>query len=314
MIASVLILALPTLAGAGEETRWYRVELKSGQDFTGRYMSDEKDFHVFSFQGETLRVAKNEVKSLTPLGRSPGTPAGASAAGEDPKGDGAEITAGDGPEPKRGKGLVTDDQLRDAIEELSAQNDDAVQSAYRLLSANFEDARPFIHLALSHQSSRVRKLSVKLLGEKGTAQDDLKWTVKMLSDDKPMVRLAAVLAIRTLGPDGYLELIKYLETEIEPNNRKLAVKTFQQWREVRAVAPLISRLQHEPDEGVRNFIAVALEFLTRKSLGTDANAWSEYLANDQEQKNLQKILEMEAASRRSGAEGAGEKVDVDSKQ
>jgi HEAT repeat protein len=124
---------------------------------------------------------------------------------------------------------------------------------------------------------RARIFAVKILGERGNAKDDLAAVAAALRDRSPQVRLAAVMAVRKLGPAGFQPLVDQLAREAEPNNRKMAVKTLQEWRLKEAVPHLVKLLHKERDKGVKRFCVVALEALTGKKLGDDQAAWYGYL-------------------------------------
>lgn len=132
--------------------------------------------------------------------------------------------------------------------------------------------------------------ALQVLGEKGEAAKDLKVVVKGLQNPKPKVRLAAVMAIRRLGMDGYKDLIAYLPRETEANNRKMAIKTLQHWNAKEAVPVLVRLLKKEKERSVRNFLVTALEALTDKKLGDDAGAWDEHLDSEATQAQAKALV------------------------
>ena len=83
------------------------------------------------------------------------------------------------------------------------------------------------------------------------------------------------MAIRRLGKaeGGLAAILEYLPAETDPNNRKMAVKTLQEWRDPAALPVLAELLKSEKDKGVRNFLARALEVMTGENHGDDAEAW-----------------------------------------
>ncbi len=248
---------------AGEEGKWYDLELDDGKRMVAQFRAEEEDAYTFSFEGDVLSIEKSAIRKMEPSSRT---------------GDGRPVT----PEEER---------IRVAVEGLASEGSDEVLRAYRLLSRVFPSSRPSIHHALTHRSPRVRALAVKLLGERGTAREDLEAAAGRLSDEKSSVRLAAVMALRALGGEGLPDLVRYLPTETVPNNRKMAVKTLQVWRDRRAVAPLVDLLAKETEAGVRTFIAGALETLTGQSFGQDANAWTAYCIEETRRQEMKRILE-----------------------
>jgi hypothetical protein len=261
-----------------ESPRWYTVVLQGGERMAARFVSEDEKSYVFAFQGAPLRIEKEKVKALEPL-------AGPES---DPAGSGADVPAGG--KPGAGEKDPDEGKFRDAVEALGSTRDAESRAAFSILAADLSRSRRVVHEALSHRNFRIRTLAVKLLGEKGKADEDVKAVTPLLLDEKLGVRRAAVFAVRALGPTALPELVRYLNAEPEANNRKMAVKTFQHWEDRRAIEPLVSLLGRERDSGVRNFIAVALRVLTRKDFGTDAVAWTSWMEQERQKGDLEKIL------------------------
>ena len=294
LIVLALLVAGPVRGG--EETRWYLVEFSSGEHLSARFIAEEKDFYIFNFQGAPMVIAKSGVAKISPLS-PPGAAAGgsvgsaapspaSSAAGAPAEAPAPKDTAaapaptqagggGAGPE-----GPLTDEAIRDAIEAMASEDDGLVASAYRSLRRSFPAGRALIHEASRHHSPRVRTLCLKLLGERGEAKEDLRVVADRLSDESAPVRLAAGKALRALGPQGLTELVNYLPGERESGIRKMAIQTLKDWRDQRAVTPLVGLLDKEPDHGVRRFIVGSLETLTHQNIGDNPRAWRDYLSQD----------------------------------
>ena len=277
MIRSVLVAAalfLPALPSAAQEARWCTVELRGGERFTARLVSEEADSYLLTYQGLPLRVPRSRVVRMErPVPPQATVLAKARAW--------AGMTAPAAPPPvPRGSKSPSGEELQDALETLASADDGAVLDAFRTLSESFPGTRALIHAALSHRSPRVRTLAVKLLGEKGSVEDDLDRILPSLDDARPEVRLAAVRAVRELGPSGLPALLKSIPGEEEAGIRKLAVKTIEHWRDRRALGPLVERLAAEPDQGCRGFIVSALETIAGVRLGADPQAWETFLMED----------------------------------
>ena len=322
ILGGVIGVALPAFSG---EPRWYLVVLKGGESLIARLVEEEEGFYILNFQGSVLRVAKSGVRKFEPLAKSAvslseGTPRAARSSLDDVEDPGALPAAPEPPEiPPTREEERLEEELRDAIESLASPAEPAADRSYKKLAAEITTARPLVHVALRHQSHWVRTLSTKLLGEKGTAKEDLAMVVGRLADYKPGVRLAACMAVRALGPEGFQALVSYLKTETVPNNRKMAVKTFLHWKDPRAVPFLVERLSQESDKGVRGFIEVALEELTGQEFGQDHEAWTNYLLELKSQKEteqvseaaLPKVFANPEAHPENEARGTEEKADVE---
>ncbi len=239
-----------------EEPGWYVFELEENVHLTGRLMKAEEDFYVLNFQGSVLQLARSKVLGL----KKPSLPAGTKAEEGEAHSDSAARA----------------EQVLDAIEALGSLSDGERDQAYGALGRDLEISRPFLHAALSHQKPRVRALAIKLLGEVGTAGEDLEPVTSRLSDSTPQVRLASIMAMRRLGPRGAPALVDHLQREAIPNNRKMAVQTLQFWNSRGAVGPLLELQAVEKDRGVRRCIEVALESLIGRR-GRSPGAWEAHL-------------------------------------
>src|SRR5262245_38810328 len=156
-------------------------------------------------------------------------------------------------------------------------------------------SRSVLHEQLSKGSLKQRCFALQVLGENGTAEDDLKVVAPALKDPRIPVRLAAVMALRKLGKEGGLKpLLAYLPGEEDANNRKMAIKTLQHWGDKGALPALVRILKGDQDAGVRNFALTALEFLTRKSFGKDVAAWEEYVESEANREQALELLRPKA--------------------
>ena len=162
----------------------------------------------------------------------------------------------------------------------------------KVLSEGYPDSRAIVVQTTKRGTSLQRKFAFKILGERGNAKDDLKVVTVGLSDRNAKVRLAAAMAIRRLGPEGFPELRKYLLRETDDNNLKMAIKTLQEWKLEEGVTPLVQLLEKNDDRGVRNFCFVALTRLTGKKLGKSVEAWKAY-AKSQETLRRENLLRKE---------------------
>ncbi len=152
--------------------------------------------------------------------------------------------------------------------------------AMEALRDAFPRSRDVLVECTENGSPKSMCFALQVLGEKGEAARDLKVVVKGLKSPKSKVRLAAVMAIRRLGMDGYKDLIAYLPRETEANNRKMAIKTLQHWNAKEAVPFLVTQLKGEKEKTVRNFLVTALEALSQKKLGDDQHAWEAYVDSE----------------------------------
>jgi len=257
----IACLVAPAAEG-GESSAWYVAELEDGASLTGKLLSTGETSFVLQFQGEVLELAKSRLQYLRKATLPVKT--------ESPRGE----TAADG-EARAARVL-------EAIEALGSQDTVASDRAFGVLVKEIETARPLLHAALVHRSPQVRVFLTKLLGEAGTAEEDLESVSGRLSDAVPEVRLAAIMAIRKLGPRGGQALLDHLERESVPNNRKMAVKAFQVWNDRSAVDRLLRYQPHEKDPGVQRFLETALETLIGRR-GRSPGAWAAHLQKMREE-------------------------------
>ena len=130
--------------------------------------------------------------------------------------------------------------------------------AMDVLRKGFPASRPVLVECVEKAPPGAKCFALQVLGEQGEAAKDLQVVSKALQDSSGRVRLAAAMAIRRLGKDGYPALKEYLLREPEHNNRKMAIKTLQQWGD-RATIPFLAQLlQKEKEKTVRNFLVTAL--------------------------------------------------------
>jgi len=152
--------------------------------------------------------------------------------------------------------------------------------AMKTLREGFPASRSVLVESAKIGSIRVKCFAIQVLGEKGDAKNDLGVVVPALKDQTVKVRLTAVMALRRLGKEAYEHLTAYLPGEKDPNNRKMAVKTLQEWDAKESVPLLVRLLKKEKEQSVRNFIVRALEGLTKRKRGDDVAAW-EAVVDDQ---------------------------------
>ena len=308
-LGGLALLAALALAGTStaDEPRWYRIELAGGERITARYLGEDAECWVVSFQGSPLRLPKSGVRSMEPSA-SESAQNSPPAAVPRPAASRGETTAQRdppaGPATTSSTGAVlpldpaAEEAIRDSIEVLASTQEADVNRAFRSLGDALPAARPILHASLDHRSAEVRMRLIKLLGERGDAKEDLKAVAGRLRDDKSTVRLAAVMALKEFGPDALQELVSYLGTETQFNNRKMAVKAISKWRDKRALEPLVQRLRSEPDESVRFWVVIALENLTRLKLGSEPEAWEAYLVEMRRQEQMERLA-------REAPDGAG---------
>ena len=163
-------------------------------------------------------------------------------------------------------------------------------SAMDVLRKGFPASRPVLLECLAKGSPGAKCFALQVLGEQGEAGKDLEVVSKALHDASSQVRLAAAMAIRRLGKDGYPALKEYLLREPEPNNRKMAIKTLQQWGDPAAIPLLVQLLRKEKERPVRNFLVTALEVLSGKNLGDNTDAWETYASDMAAQKQAKALL------------------------
>jgi len=169
-------------------------------------------------------------------------------------------------------------RIRSALEAIdnSTESQEMVRHMTVVRKA-FPGCRPILHEAVERGSPKLLCFAIQVLGELGEASKDLKVVSKQLEHKTTKVRLAAIMAVRQLGTEGYDALVKTLEKETDSNNRKMIVKTFQVWEHEAAVPVLVELLSSEKERDVRNFIVKALESITRRKLGDNLAAWQSHL-------------------------------------
>ena len=109
------------------------------------------------------------------------------------------------------------------------------------------------------------------------------------------------MALRRLSKEdgaGLPALRKHLPLEREPNNRKMLIKGFQYAADEEAVPLLIRMLGREKDQGVKNFIRVALEAITEKKYGFDLQAWQNWLELETMKKQAEQLLRAEKSGQK----------------
>ena len=158
--------------------------------------------------------------------------------------------------------------------EVSMDKND-ILAAMEKLRAGFPASAPVLIEGITRANSRGQSFAIQVLGENGSAPAHTKVLIPCLKSSSQKVRLAASMAIRRLGKaeGGLAAILEYLPAETDANNRKMAVKTLQEWRDPAALPVLAELLKSEKDKGVRNFLARALEVMTGENHGDDAEAW-----------------------------------------
>ena len=158
-------------------------------------------------------------------------------------------------------------------------NTQEILSAAAVLRKGFPSSRTALHEAATKGTAKVKAFAIRILGEEGEPEEDFEVVKAALDDADVKVRLAAVMALRRLGKGeaGLAALTAYLVREKEPNNRKMTITTFQDWREKGAMPALVSLLRAERDKGVRGFAVRTLQVLSRETIGDDVEAWEKYL-------------------------------------
>ncbi len=248
---------------------WYVLEFQQGKCLTLKVLDDKENSFRCYHQGTSFVVDRQQIKSLSRLAETKGTTADSFTAAEEEK-------------------------FRDRIEALAGLDLEESISAYDFLRKNFIRGRKILHESLAHRETRVRKLVVKLLGEEGKSEEDLQPIVPLLKDSEEKVRLAAVMALRKLGPQAMDALLQYLREEPVADNRKMAVKTLARWGKLDSARPLVDLLEEEKDPGVKIFIRAALKTLTKNDLGEDPDAWRELLNKTDRRENTEKPRDKDA--------------------
>jgi hypothetical protein len=169
-----------------------------------------------------------------------------------------------------------------------------IVEAMQVIREGFPSTRPLLHQHAAKGSVKEKCFALQVLGEQGTVEQDLEIVTSALKDPHPRTRLSAVMAVRKLGKDGLRPLLDYLPGESEANNKKMAIKTLQHWGDKAALPALVRLLKTEKDNGVREFLVTALEFITRQRFGGDAAAWETYLVNEADRQQALDLLKPKA--------------------
>lgn len=173
--------------------------------------------------------------------------------------------------------------------------------AMKVLREGFPGSRGVLHRCVERGSVKTRGFALQVLGERGEAARDLDVVVKALEDHDKRIRLAAIMALRSLGQEkgeGLEALRKHLPGETDPNNRKMLVKAFQYAADEDAVPVLIRTLGREKEKGVKNFIIIALEAITGKKLGDDVEAWQNWLEVEMLKKQAEKLIHKDTSAQK----------------
>lgn len=268
----LLILAVPLalMTGAGSVWAeysgpdWYEIRTGSKSSLVAKVMRSDDTSYACLYQGMMLSIPRDDVSSIRPIwevGRIDGLP--------------HELDREECRE------------VLDAIEDLAEPDHRVRREAVRLLTEAFPESRPFVQHATRHKKRRVRMLSTRLLGEHGDFTLDGTVILDRLGDHKPKVRLLAILAIRKLGHQGVStstidRILRYLDTETELNNKKMAVKALHYWKAEEAIKPLIRMVALEKDRGLRGFLHRALLHITGDTSIQDPTQWTlEYGENSE---------------------------------
>jgi HEAT repeat protein len=176
---------------------------------------------------------------------------------------------------------------------------DELLAAMKTLREGLPDSTSLLVETAEKGSVRGRCFAIQVLGENGNAAEHLKVLVPCLEHSSPRVRFAAAMAIRRLGKaEGGLEaILEYLPREADANNRKMAIKTLQQWGDKAAVPVLVKVLKTETDKGVRNFLVTALEAMTKEKLGEDVRAWEAYVESQISQEQAKELIRSNAGKK-----------------
>ena len=172
---------------------------------------------------------------------------------------------------RQGKYASAEEQLKRARRVREAEKAAAV------LVKGLPATRDQLTSAARRASLAGRTVALRILGEQAASIDvgsDV--LVEGLKDSHRRVRLAAIMALRAMGPKEHKSLARHLPRETVPNNRKMIVKTFQRWGDDRAVDAILQLLEDERHTGVQEFCFRALRVLTRRDFGRDVRAWNEH--------------------------------------
>lgn len=164
----------------------------------------------------------------------------------------------------------------DAVGDLASVEPAVLRQATRVLADALPGCRGILHEALRHRTASIRAMAAKILGEHGNGDKDAEAVARLLRDPQERVRRAAIFALRAFGPGTMDALLDHLRREPAANLRKAIVKTCERWKDLRAVAPLVSYMQIERSESVRRFIGSALRSFLGRDYGSDAVKWKVY--------------------------------------
>lgn len=194
-------------------------------------------------------------------------------------------------------GEKEDARFKKAFQIIEASNKtEELVRAMATLRQGFPKSRQVIVEALKTGAPKVKCFALNVLGEYGEASRDLDVVAPLLKDEKQKVRLSAGMAIRRLGKDGYKALCEYLPGETDPNNRKMAYKTFQDWRMKEAIPLLVEMMAKEKDRFALNFAVTALEVLSGMKFGKNVEAWQSYREAQAMQEQAKAIVQPVANS------------------
>jgi HEAT repeat protein len=179
-------------------------------------------------------------------------------------------------------------RFREAMEVIETSTEaSALVKAMEALREGYPSSRAVLVEAIEKGSVKKKTFAIHVLGEYGKAEDDMPVIVPALKHSREKVRLAAVMAIRRLGNTGLKAILDYLPGESVANNRKMAVKTLQHWKDPSACPQLIRMLKTESEEDVQRFIVTALEQITGKKLGNSPAAWEDYIDSQAARKHVE---------------------------
>jgi hypothetical protein len=169
-------------------------------------------------------------------------------------------------------------RFREALHSFDSTSDPACWFAsMRVVEEGFPQSRPVLVEALEGRSVRGVLFALRILGQRGDPGKDLEAMKRALLHPRPVVRLAAVTAIRSLGKEGLAAVEACLERDPDPKVRRLAVQVLEGWADPRSLPSLVGRLAREEEDSVRRQIVSALQAMTGKTLGDDREAWETLL-------------------------------------
>lgn len=122
----------------------------------------------------------------------------------------------------------------------------------------------------------IRSAVVEALGAVKGERVDLALAALLDREKDPRVLSMALFAVGEKRlTDLYLPVLRHLEHE-DWQVRVAAIETLGEWKDKRAVEPLIDRLMNETGR-LREDIAEALKSITGKDFGADPNKWRKWL-------------------------------------